>query len=184
MVATSLKSRIFESLCRLIPSGTLLLLILHPLPRFVHGTGCVCARLFGWFPPSLPITERPSRRRYQTFRYPDRGNDRIRTQVLIKGVAVKDRQIVEPRRVLAGMGTVDDEMIDRLLIRPTTTNAAAATSSSSSESTVVEDMFFHFEELDGAFRASANFDDNTLLPGKGDDDEDDPIRDEGGEKRK
>jgi hypothetical protein len=111
--------------------------------------------------------------RYQTFRYPEKGNDRIRTQVLIKGVAVRGKQIIEPRHVLTDMG-VDANMIERLLQAATSGNGGAGDGGAVSSSfnhgenaitanSSMEAMLIHFEGLDETFRVSANHDDNSLV---------------------
>mmetsp|Transcript_12704 Transcript_12704/g.36963 ORF Transcript_12704/g.36963 Transcript_12704/m.36963 type:complete len:211 (+) Transcript_12704:139-771(+) len=87
---------------------------------------------------------------YQTFRCPDDGNNRIRAQVLIQGVAVKDREVVDPRELLKSQG-YDPNLVDSLC-RP----------SNGEQTKSMDDMMRAFEDLDASFRASTAADDATL----------------------
>jgi hypothetical protein len=84
--------------------------------------------------------------RYQTFRYPQDGNDRVRAQVLVKGVTVRDRKVIDPRSFLIEHVGIDPESVESLS-RPNTDQS-------------MEEMITHFEELDMSFRSSAALDDD------------------------
>jgi hypothetical protein len=84
--------------------------------------------------------------RYQTFRYPQDGNDRVRAQVLVKGVTVRERKVVDPRSFLIEHVGMDPELVEA--------------SSRPNEDQSMEEMITHFEELDVSFRSSAALDDD------------------------
>jgi len=53
---------------------------------------------------------------YQTFRYPELNNDRIRTQVAIKGVATQKGKVVSPRLVLEDLMDIPSDVVDTMMI--------------------------------------------------------------------
>jgi len=53
---------------------------------------------------------------YQTFRYPELNNDRIRTQVVIKGVATQKGKVVSPRLVLEDLMDIPRDVVDTMMI--------------------------------------------------------------------
>lgn len=83
--------------------------------------------------------------------------------MLIKGVAVKDRQLVEPRNILADTG-VDPEVIDKLMLAGSSNGGDDAKEPTATST--MEDMLMHFEELDELFRVAASCDDKALLEGE------------------
>jgi hypothetical protein len=83
---------------------------------------------------------------YQTFRYPKEGNDRVRAQVVIKGVAVRDRKVIDPRVFLKEQVGVEPELVDALS-RPSA-NAS------------MEDLIAQFEDLESSYRNAAALDDD------------------------
>mmetsp|Transcript_10202 Transcript_10202/g.28009 ORF Transcript_10202/g.28009 Transcript_10202/m.28009 type:complete len:213 (-) Transcript_10202:175-813(-) len=88
---------------------------------------------------------------FQNFRYPEEANNRIRGQVLLQGVAVKDREVIDPRELLKDHG-YDADFIDSIAQgSPTETPAS------------VGQMRSAFEKLDEAFRQSATEDDLTKM---------------------
>jgi len=70
--------------------------------------------------------------------------------VLIQGVAVKDREVVDPRELLKSQG-YDPNLVDSLC-RP----------SNGEQTKSMDDMMRAFEDLDASFRASTAADDATL----------------------
>ena len=88
--------------------------------------------------------------RYQTFRYPEKDNNRIRAQLLVQAVTVCNRKVVDPRQFLKECG-YDADLIDSIT-RP------------HSDKTV-EAMFEHFEALDSTFRVAASEDDRLVQGG-------------------
>jgi hypothetical protein len=86
--------------------------------------------------------------RYQTFRLPEDGNDRIRAQVLVKGVTVRGRKVVDPRPFLIEEVGIDPELVDSLS-RPSVDSS-------------MEDLISQFEELDTSYREAASLDDQRL----------------------
>lgn len=86
---------------------------------------------------------------YQTFRIPEEGNDRVRAQVLVKGVTVRGTgTVIDPREFLINDVGYDPELVDSLS-RP-------------SADTSMEDLISHFEELDASYRKAAALDDERL----------------------
>jgi hypothetical protein len=83
--------------------------------------------------------------RYQTFRYPEKDNNRIRAQLLVQAVTVCNRKVVDPRQFLKDVCGYDADLIDSIT-RP------------HSDKTV-EEMFERFAALDNTFRVAASEDD-------------------------
>jgi len=90
---------------------------------------------------------------YHAFRYPEKGNDRIRTQLLVKTVSVQGRKVVDPRDILKELG-VPSDTIDSL--------SCQHRDSETSESTIEERMFAHFNDLEASFREATAADDEAL----------------------
>ena len=61
---------------------------------------------------------------YQTFRYPELNNDRIRTQVVIKGVATQKGKVISPRLVLEDLMDIPSDVVESMLIENKTVNNA------------------------------------------------------------
>ena len=53
---------------------------------------------------------------YQTFRYPEFNNDRIRTQVVIKGVATQKGKVISPRLVLEDLMDIPSDVVESMMI--------------------------------------------------------------------
>jgi hypothetical protein len=81
------------------------------------------------------------------------------TQILLQGVAVKRREVVNPRILLKDIG-LSEELVESL-VRPR---------SDSPEHVIMEEMFQHYEELDASFRQAAAADDKALIEAEYDDD--------------
>lgn len=96
---------------------------------------------------------------YQTFRYPEAGNDRVRTQVLIKGVAYQHRQVLAPRIVLEDMMGVPTETVEQMMLDPRMESSDSKDENDGS--TAMQSMLTHFQELDESFRDAAGADDAT-----------------------
>lgn len=69
----------------------------------------------------------------------------MRAQILLQGVVVRDRKIVDPREFMKKECSWPTEVIDSMN-RPI-------------DDRTVEEMLNHFEELDGSFRDAATEDD-------------------------
>jgi acyl-CoA thioesterase FadM len=105
---------------------------------------------------------------YQTFRYMDNDDDknnkeggvgsgsgdRIRAQVLIKGVTVKNRKVVDPRKFLVEHVGIPNEAVQSL----SRSNSADATTGT----TCMQDMMDHFESLEHSYRHAAGLDDEKV----------------------
>mmetsp|Transcript_132079 Transcript_132079/g.196765 ORF Transcript_132079/g.196765 Transcript_132079/m.196765 type:complete len:210 (+) Transcript_132079:153-782(+) len=82
---------------------------------------------------------------YQTFRYPNKGDDRVRAQILVKGVTARKGKVVDPREFLVQEAGFDPAIIESLS-RPC-------------DIASIEDMITQFEELEESYRHSARLDD-------------------------
>ena len=89
---------------------------------------------------------------YQTFRLPEDGNDRVRAQVLVKGVTVRNRQVIDPRKFLIEETGYDPEIVNSLS-RP-------------SADASMEDLITHFENLEVSYREAAALDDQERSSSK------------------
>jgi acyl-CoA thioesterase FadM len=103
---------------------------------------------------------------YQTFRYPEADNDRIRTQVLIKGVATRGRNVIPPRTVLEDLMDIPSEIVDGMMIQqpsfPPTMNDVSGDDEGDvrdDESKQIQTMLTSFQQLDESFRGAAGADD-------------------------
>jgi hypothetical protein len=86
--------------------------------------------------------------RYQSFRNAEEGDDRVRAQLIVKGVILKNREMIDPRTFLKDQVGVDRDVVDSV-DRP---NADAA----------MEEMIATFEALDDAKRGAAALDDKKI----------------------
>lgn len=82
------------------------------------------------------------------FRYPVPGQDRVRAQILVQGVAVKDKKVLDPRTFFKEQVGVDADIVDRL----TLPNVGEAT---------MEEMLERYVGLEEAMKKDANLDDQS-----------------------
>ena len=88
--------------------------------------------------------------RYQMFRYPEDGNDRIRAQSLGQFVFVKGKgEVINPKKFLKEDCAYDKDLIDSL-VRPNPEDS-------------VEDILVSIENLDSALRNAAAKDDSQRM---------------------
>jgi hypothetical protein len=86
--------------------------------------------------------------RYQSFRHAPEGDDRVRAQLIVKGVILKNREVIDPRTFLKDQVGVEPGVVDSV-DRP---NADGG----------MDDMIASFEALDNAKRALAALDDKKI----------------------
>jgi acyl-CoA thioesterase FadM len=85
---------------------------------------------------------------YQTFRHyanHQQGDDRIRAQYLLQGVAIQGRTVLNPKDYFRNIVGVDASMMDELAMKKTPT---------------MEEIIQRFEDLDQSFRVAASEDDH------------------------
>ena len=83
--------------------------------------------------------------RYHSFRHAEEGDDRVRAQIIVKGMILKDRKVIDPRRFLEEKVGVNPDMLGAV-DRP---NADAS----------IEDMVANFDALENSKRKVSAIDD-------------------------
>jgi acyl-CoA thioesterase FadM len=84
----------------------------------------------------------------QNFRYPIPGHNRVRAQMIMKGVAVQDRKVLDPRVYFKKLG-YDPDLIDQLSMP------------NADESELTDAMFERFNAFEESLREAAAADDNS-----------------------
>jgi acyl-CoA thioesterase FadM len=84
----------------------------------------------------------------QNFRYPIEGCNRVRAQMVLKGVAVQNRKILDPRVYFKTLG-YDSDLVDQLSIP------------NADEADLTDKMFEQFEAFEESLRKVAAVDDKT-----------------------
>lgn len=82
----------------------------------------------------------------QNFRYPAKGQDRVLAQVLIRGIAVQDRKVIDPRHLFVNLCGMDKNIVDKLIM-PNVSNEA------------IEILLEKYADLEDQFRQVAALDD-------------------------
>jgi acyl-CoA thioesterase FadM len=83
------------------------------------------------------------------FRYPVEGRNRVRAQMIVRGVAVKGRNVVDPRAFFRDVVGIDEEDVESI------------TMTHQQSETTIGDMLERYAELEDAFREAAAADDET-----------------------
>jgi acyl-CoA thioesterase FadM len=82
----------------------------------------------------------------QNFRYPIKGQDRILAQVLIRGMAVQGRTVINPRHLFVDLCEMDETVVDKLIMPNVSDDA-------------IESLLEKYADLEDQFRQVAALDD-------------------------
>jgi acyl-CoA thioesterase FadM len=82
------------------------------------------------------------------FRYPIAGDNRVRAQLVVRGVALKGRTSLDPREIFKEIPGVDEEIVDGLMMPL-------------AEETEIEELLNRYVALEHSFREVAGIDDET-----------------------
>jgi acyl-CoA thioesterase FadM len=82
----------------------------------------------------------------QNFRYPTPGQDRILAQVLIRGMAVQGRTVINPRHLFVDLCEMDETVVDKLIM-PNVSDEA------------IQSLLEKYADLEDQFREVAALDD-------------------------
>ncbi|GAX11997.1 hypothetical protein FisN_8Lh091 [Fistulifera solaris] len=87
----------------------------------------------------------------QNFRYPTQGQDRILAQVLIRGMAVQGRTVINPRHLFVDLCEMDETVVDKLIMPNVSDDAIESLLEKYAE---LEDQFRHVAALDDEKRGA------------------------------
>lgn len=82
----------------------------------------------------------------QNFRYPTKGQDRVLAQVLIRGMAVQGRSVINPRHLFVDLCKMDEAVVDKLIM-PNVSDES------------IESLLEKYADLEDQFREVAALDD-------------------------